>query len=456
MKPSKYNVFVESEGGAWGFNARSAALVRLTSEDWRRVRRILLEGSGNGRHRREQKLYADLVKGQFLVADDLDELALLKVRNHIARFAGRGVSLIIAPTLRCNFKCPYCYVDRNASRMKPEVRERVGRFFDRKLVENSQASVCWTGGDPSLALDVVEDLTDRFVASCEKKSARYHSVGISNGYRLDAAMVATLKRCRISALQVSLDGAQPFHDSTRALVNGRPTYERILANVLEAAAEITINLRINIDSHNVASVPELLDDLERRGLSGKVGLYFAHVEAFNEQSAPYEASCLSRERYAASEPSFLAMALDLGFSIAGGTLTHPRGCYCGANTLNHLVIDPAGQLLKCYEDLGSADRYGIGYLDEEGVEQLTLPRNHLAWLSWDPFEHEECLDCKVLPLCMGGCSYQMVRNGLGIGPGCLKLRYNVDDIVRLYGERLAQRRAQATPLDDPAVTCAEA
>lgn len=456
MKPSMYNVFVGDRGGAWGFNTRSAALVRLTAGDWRRVRRLLDGDETPGRSRKSRELLEGLVRGQFLIPDDLDELAVLKVKNHIARFAGRGISLIIAPTLRCNFMCPYCYVDRNASRMRPEVRDRVARFFDRKLVEGTQASVCWTGGDPSLALDVVEDLTARFIAACEAKQVRYHSVGISNGYRLDGEMVATLKRCRVSALQVSLDGAQPFHDSTRALANGRPTYVRILDNVLAASDEITINLRINLDTKNVGSLPELLDDLGRRGLAGKVGLYFAHVEALNDQSAPYRASCLSRERYADDESRFLAMALDRGFHIAGGALNNVRGCYCGANTLNHFVVDPAGQLLKCYEDLGSADRHGIGRIDEEGEEVITLPRNQLGWLSWDPFEHEECLACKVLPLCMGGCSYQMVRNGLGIGPGCLKLRYNLEDIVRLYGERLARRRAQVTPLDDPAVTCAEA
>ncbi len=456
MKPSAYNVFVPDGEGMWGYNTRSAALVRLTSPEWQRVQRILDGDSQSDQSRRTRKLRDGLIRGQFLVPDDLDELAVLKVKNHISRFASGSISLIIAPTLRCNFACPYCYVDRNASRMKPEVRDRLARFFDSRLIEKSRPSLCWTGGDPSLALDVIEDLSERFLASCEAKKAKYDAVGITNGYRLDSEMVATLKRCQVNALQVSLDGAQPFHDTTRALVNGRPTYERILGNVLAASDEITINLRINLDSKNVDSLPALLDDLEERGLAGKVGLYFAHVEACNDQSAPYEESCLSPERYAAAEPRLLAMALDHGFQIAGSALNKVRGSYCGANCFNHFVVDPAGRLLKCYEDLGSGDRYGIGHINEEGEAEINLPRNQLAWLSWDPFEHEECLDCKVLPLCMGGCTYQMIRNGLGIGPGCLKLRYNLEDIVGFYGERLARRRAQVTPLDDSAATCAQA
>ena len=32
-----------------------------------------------------------------------------------------------------------------------------------------------------------------------------------------------------------------------------------------------------------------------------------------------------------------------------------------------------------------------------------------AWLTWEPFEYEKCRQCKALPICMGGCSYQVVH-----------------------------------------------
>ncbi len=140
MKPSAYNVFVPDGEGMWGYNTRSAALVRLTSPEWQRVQRILDGDSQSDQSRRTRKLRDGLIRGQFLVPDDLDELAVLKVKNHISRFASGSISLIIAPTLRCNFACPYCYVDRNASRMKPEVRDRLARFFDSRLIEKAAST----------------------------------------------------------------------------------------------------------------------------------------------------------------------------------------------------------------------------------------------------------------------------------------------------------------------------
>lgn len=44
-----------------------------------------------------------------LVEDDKDEFAELLIRNKIERFADSNLTLTIAPTMACNFCCPYCY-----------------------------------------------------------------------------------------------------------------------------------------------------------------------------------------------------------------------------------------------------------------------------------------------------------------------------------------------------------
>jgi uncharacterized protein len=437
-RSSAYNVFVERGKVVWACNTRSGAFARLTREQYRSVEGFLAGQRPETDDTDTASLYHGLVRGQFLIPADLVEMEMLKVRNHLTRFSARGMGMVIAPTLRCNFKCPYCYVDRNANKMSADARERVKRFFDRRLNEKTKASVCWTGGDPSLALDAVSELSESFIRSCEEKESTYDAVMITNGYLLDRAMLDVVQRSQIQALQITFDGGRDFHDRTRCLAGGRPTYDRIMDNVAAAHEEVEINVRINVDGRNRRSVDSVLGDLVARGLGGtQVGVYFAHVQAMNAQGEAHKDECLSTEEYARLEPQLIARALSLGLQHCGNPLRRQLGSFCGANSNNHFVIDSKARLQKCYDDLGHADTQGIGYIDEDGGEVIDKQTNLLHWISWDPFEFAECRSCKVLPMCMGGCSYHVIRNKSGIGPGCLKLRFNLEQIIELYGERLS-------------------
>ncbi len=438
-KPSLYNHFVEKDDVVWGINFRSTALIRLDLNQYRGVRGILDGHPVPEDAAHLQNLRRDLIKGKFLIPKQLDEIKLLKTKNQANRFGGHGLTLIIAPTLRCNFACEYCYVDRNANNMSLEVRSRIGWFFENKLPENTGTRIVWTGGDPSLAMDVVEDLSLRFIAACERKNCGYGADLITNGYLLNEKMRRHLKNSRITNVQISLDGSREFHNATRCLPSRKPTYDKILHNVEETCDEFKVYLRINVDARNCAAIPELLDDLMNRGLAGRVSVYFAHVDDVNENSAPYHASCLTPEQFAAIEASLVRLALENGFSLGGRVLTRPVRTFCGANSQHYYVIDPSGNLLKCYHDLGQAEKYGIGKLDVNGSEIVTNPYNLLKWLGWDPFEIPECRNCKVLPLCMGGCSHKIMNSGMVVDRGCLRLRFSMDEIIPIIGNSYPDR-----------------
>ncbi|MFY9824037.1 MAG: radical SAM protein [Thermoanaerobaculia bacterium] len=440
QKPSEYNYFLEREEVVWGVNFRSMAFVRLTPEKYRQVKGLLDgELSPAGREDLEQ-LQKDLLRGQFLIPESFDELEHLKVKNRLSRFGGPGLALVIAPTLRCNFACDYCYVDLNAGKMSLVDRDKLKKFFARRLPHNSTTSIVWTGGDPSLAMDVVEDLSGSFHASCEKKNCRYEASLITNGYLLDADMRAALHRSRVSFLQVSFDGSEEFHDLTRHLPNKTPTYQRVMKNVAESCEEFTIYMRINVDRRNHAAVPDLLADIESRGLKQKVHVYFAHVDDVNENSSGYGPNCLTVQEYARVEEGLLRDASEAGFQLGGRVLTEPVNTFCGANSSNYYVVDSKANLLKCYHDLGNAERNGVGHLGSEGEEIITNPQNLVKWMGWDPFEIEECRTCKVLPLCMGGCSHKIMNSGLDIERGCLKLRFTMEQVIETVGHRLAKNK----------------
>lgn len=437
-KPSLYNHFVEKGDTVWGVNFFSTALIRLDREQYRAVREILDTPPQPADMEPHQALRRALIKGKFLVPVKFDEIEFLKQKNRASRFGNHSLSLIIAPTLRCNFACEYCYVDLNANKMKPEDRNKVARFFDKKLPEATSGHVVWTGGDPSLAMDVVEELSLQFIKSCERKGCTYNAYLITNGYLLDDKMREHMRNSKILAIQVSLDGSREFHDSVRFLANKKPTYDVVLKNIEDTCDEFKVNIRINVNKDNYRNIADLLDDIENRDLTQKLTIYFAHVDDVNDNSASYHQTCLPSREYANIEASLTRLALSKGFTLGDRALPRrPVKTFCGANTTNFYVIDSSANLLKCYHDFGAADKHGIGKIGEDGSEIVTNPYNLLKWLGWDPFEINECRDCKVLPLCMGGCSHKIRNSDMDIERGCLRLRFSMDQIIEVFGESMS-------------------
>ncbi len=449
-KPSLYNLFVDKGDTIWAINFRSMALMRLSRDRFQHATR-LLDGEPASDIDNLETLRSDLIKGRFLIPRTLDEMELLKTKHWSNRFGDNGLTLIIAPTLRCNFACEYCYVDLNANKMKLEDRVKLGKFFDRKLIENKPASIVWTGGDPSLAMDVVEDLSLRFHDSCDRKGSSYKASLITNGYLLHDKMRAHLRKSKIGALQISLDGSKEFHDKSRYLPNHEPTYDTIMRNVEDTCDEFRIFLRINVDAANNTKIPDVLDDIEARGLHKRLYIYFAHVDDVNENSAGYHSSCLTATQYAEIEVNLLRMAMSRGFQLGGRVLTKPVFTFCGANSVNYYVVDSKANLLKCYHDFGAADTKGIGRINDDGSEIVTNPYNLMKWLGWDPFKIDECRNCKVLPLCMGGCSHKIMNSGMNIEKGCLKLRFSMEEVVNLFAETVTANRG----LSSGCSSCAE-
>jgi uncharacterized protein len=257
---------------------------------------------------------------------------------------------------------------------------------------------------------------------------------ITNGYLLDEAMLEALERAEIRAVQISLDGANEAHNRTRSLPGGKPTYARILDNIERASRRVHCHLRINVDRRNHNSISTLLDNLVERHLAGLISVYFAQLDDVNENSAAHAPYVFSARDYAALEPELVQQAVRLGFHLSNEPLRRAVSQFCGANARNAFVIDPDGNLLKCYQDLGSTTDKAVGKIGPNGEEEINAPQRLMQWLRWDPFEVAACRKCRVLPLCMGGCVHKIVNGGMDVDKGCLKLRWNLEESLRIYAQ----------------------
>lgn len=136
MKLSQFNVVHEHNGSLLIMNARTGGILSLNPEYAQKFKRIQ-----EGDVRDADDLVAELIRGGILVNEERDELGEIRLQSRAARFANTALSLTIAPTMACNFCCPYCYEKGQAYTTMGEevfdtalqVRERLLSWYRKSL-----------------------------------------------------------------------------------------------------------------------------------------------------------------------------------------------------------------------------------------------------------------------------------------------------------------------------------
>lgn len=279
-------------------------------------------------------------------------------------------------------------------------------------------SVGWYGGEPLLGMKMIEritsDLKDVVGPTCE-----YSASIVTNGYLLTPDVARRLAACGVTSAQVTIDGSKSDHDSRRILHDGSPTYERILKNVKECADIIDISIRSNVDKTNIEAAQELLDYLELNGLMNKVHFYLAPVDDINQVCAN-GSHCFTVKEFSYEETEFYKRAIARGFKVQpfGGT----NFGICCAVGINSYVVDPVGDLYKCWDDIGMKERR-VGTIFEPPM----LSKNMINWMAYEP-DDPECQECFAFPMCMGGCPNHALN---GEGKRCVSFRYDAEQKMLL-------------------------
>jgi uncharacterized protein len=73
---------------------------------------------------------------------------------------------------------------------------------------------------------------------------------------------------------------------------------------------------------------------------------------------------------------------------------------------NCYAIDPSGNIYKCIEHLGN-EQYAMGNILNKNISVLKIAK---SFFEENPFDDEECSNCKIFPICGGGCPLDRIRN----------------------------------------------
>lgn len=373
-------------------------------------------------------LVSQLHQKKLLLEPEADERQTIVRRYQDTRYSPYALGLTIAPTIDCNFACVYCYEDKRPGRMTREVEEQIVSYAERMVPGRTTFSVTWYGGEPLLCKDTIYRLSREFIRICEQNQCRYTSDMVTNGLLLTAAVVDELARIgHFDSVQITIDGEGSAHDVKRPTKSGRPTFERVLKNLVMASRKLPMTLRMNVDLLNLASCHALLERLASEGCSDTLKVSFAPIHPFGsgccDVSEEVNVQVGSNVEFARIEPDLIRHADALGFrtsTVFGG----PWLVQCQAVSSNSYVVEPDGSLQRCWIEVGEDDKR-VGHISRP-VEFTGA--NNMRWMTFDPTRNEPCVDCKVLPLCFGGCPHRHVY-GAPEEFTCNQIRYNVRERV---------------------------
>jgi uncharacterized protein len=390
------------------FNFYTLKLIPFNPSDAPLVDNILKNPGDSQQNQKTVRIKKLLKNEGFLINDEIVEIDYLKQFHYRSRNRQNRLNLTILPSLECNFRCTYCYENKDERKMGPEVEEALIRFVKHRLKDfqqNSYFSVTWFGGEPMMQMDIIERLSRAFIKMSEEKAVQYSADMITNGYLLTKRNIKKLKGLQIKKAQVTLDGPPRIHDQRRSTVNGGKTFRRILENIKKASPEITIRLRINVDDTNREHIQELLDLLVKEGLEQVIHPYLGRTYPYTEICGDVAGDCLTDMDFSLLELETQMELVRKGFHSF--QVPQARNIHCLADNNNAFVITPSGGIVNCWNDASNPNAE-IGHLIKPFTEKMR--QNAEKWLKRNPFELE-CAACLLLPICMGGCPYLHLTTG---------------------------------------------
>ncbi|HLZ63311.1 MAG TPA: radical SAM protein [Ktedonosporobacter sp.] len=340
-------------------------------------------------------------------------------------------------TNQCNLGCHYCYVDKTAEPMYPDVGRRAidALFRSARKHHMRHIKLKYAGGEASLQMRGVIELHSYAQQLAQEHSIHLSAHILSNGVALSSRTIERLKAACI-AVTLSLDGVNSEHDSQRPMLNGHGsaqyvlrTIDRLLENKMVPYISVTVSRR------NLTGLPDLMHYLLERELPFSLNYYrenayASHIEGLRFTDEPIIAAM--RAAFAVIEEHLPARRLLRSLlDKADMTVSHQRTCGVGQN---YLVIDQRGGVAKCQMEIKRTittiempDPLQMIREDNRGVQGLAVEAK------------EGCRSCQWRAWCTGGCpvqTYQSTGRYDVKSPNCNIYKALFPEVLRLEALRL--------------------
>ena len=354
----------------------------------------------------------ELKEKKFFVDDDRDELSSHVTQVLKERYNPFMLNLTIAVTSACNLGCFYCYEKGIDSASMQRKTEKAIVAFVKKFLDIRHLFVTWYGGEPLMNWSSIKRLSGEF----KSLGIDYHASMITNGFLLSPQIISSLRENHITDLQITFDGPKEIHDSRRTQKNGTGTYDEIVKNLeklFELYPEVHVDLRSNIDRSNVRHYHLLHSFIKKRFPDQDIILYPGFTCSYFCDGCLGENAEMSHPKHKAAFN--LHMFKKHGISF-GNFIPRRHFSTCIANSLNGFLIDPVGDVYKCWSLMGRKDAVigNVAFPDD-----FSMPKIGRFMAAGDYLRDPKCLKCRFITICNGGCPVARINNAyLGQHQAC--------------------------------------
>lgn len=409
LKLSKYNYYFDTGDGRTGiFNTITGSVASFPST------MFMINNDGNLKvelTEEENRLPELMYASGFVLDDTIDEkiFILNQFNARVLCYNSDYVSLSIIPTLRCNLACAYCYesagIDSRHLDMNDDVIQSVLSFISELKGSLNKLQINFYGGEPLLDKKRFIEILGRIHGLTSNHGVSLGIGLITNGYNFDREIVDFILGLDVKCyVQITLDGPKELHDKKRVLKNRHGTFDTIIKNLKHLISvndknPFSINVRVNIGKNESGSFYDLCNYLKDEDIFDRINLYAASI--FDESTLP----CNDMEAPFGFDPQTYELnnhVARLKGSEAGKAFQVLHGSHdlCVLLMRNAFMIDPDGDLYKCYMDITDKSKI-IGNVSQ--VFKLRSNAKYVEMMTKTKLDVPMCANCPALPLCITYC-----------------------------------------------------
>lgn len=403
MKISRYNTIKKYKNQILVYNSYTKASIFLTLDS-----DTLAFENIEGFNKLEMNFQKLLLENGFVLENSKDELSELKYIFEKSYFDNDFLNIVLVPSLACNFKCPYCFEKDNTC-VKEDVEkyfESLKKYAEKHFKTHRCVQISLFGGEPLLYANECIDFLKWVDSDSKKREYSYFTSIVTNGSLVNESTIKQLLKHNLRSLQITIDSDKETHDRLRIFKNGNPSFEilldkiRLTLDLIKDSKDFQFVLRINLNNANTKKVSKSLAMIEERYRS-KIDLLIRVLYNTNTYFGKNSNNVSELEEY-------FDLGKELGFGIIQEKYNYQSCEGCADSKFFYLMPDLS--MWKCINDLKNKNAC-IGKINGDGEPEV-VSENIINWYNnaSSAFSDEECLKCKLLPDCLGGCIMYKCKN----------------------------------------------
>lgn len=416
-KLSKYNCIKIEERVAI-CNTLSGGMALLEREEYLKLKQIQ-------EYHDENDIVREWVRLGFVVDTDKDETALVNYCRYRDTFLTNRPVYRILTTSACNARCFYCYEHgRRHHSMTKETAEETAKFIIEQAERSEKVSLNWFGGEPLLNHDVITLISQKVRNAIKDKDVS--SSIITNASLFTKELIEQAKNhWNLCNIQVTLDGLKENHDKRKAYIEYANAFEKTIKTIgLLLSEGFHVSLRLNYDKENFDDIVKLIHYIHKI-FGNPPNLSCYTYPLFNTTQIPKD-SYISEKDISIYDSQVKDVLVECGYyNPIQIHYSCTRACF--ATDPYSYVINTDGLLYKCSIDMLDISR-SVGNV-KDGIR---LDGRMIEWTT--PTLPSKCNDCKLLPMCQGGCRVGRLLN-IDMNDCSIKkqsLEYTLNYILNTY------------------------